>query len=87
MNEMEFLGTLISAVITLGGFIAVIVKFTQPINDLRVVIQKLNDKLDTLEKQSDTQIEKVNRIDGRVDKLENRVGTIETQMKFFHKDN
>lgn len=87
MNEMEFLGTLISAVITLGGFIAVIVKFTQPINDLRVVIQKLNDKLDILEKQSDTQNEKVNKIDGRVDKLEHRLYTMETKMQLYHKDN
>lgn len=86
MNDMEFLGTLVSALITLGGFIAVIVKFTQPINDLRVVIQKLNDKLDMLERQSDTQNEKVNRIDGRVDKLETRVGNMETRMQFYHKE-
>ena len=86
MSEMEFLGTLIGAIITLGGFIAVIVKFTQPINDLRVVIQKLNDKLDNLEKQSNDRDAKNEKIDGRVEKLEDRFIDMETKMKIYHKD-
>ena len=86
MSEMEFLGTLIGAIITLGGFIAVIVKFTQPINDLRVVIQKLNDKLDNLEKQSNDRDAKIEKIDGRVEKLEDRFIDMETKMKIYHKD-
>ena len=43
MDDLQFVGNVVTAVITLGGFIAVIIKFIQPINDLRVVIQKLNE--------------------------------------------
>lgn len=86
MTEVEFLGMLVVALVTLGGFIAVIVKFTQPINDLRVVIQKLNDKLDNLEKQSNTQDAKVEKIEGRVESIDNRLGDVELKIKIYHKD-
>lgn len=86
MTEVEFLGMLIVALVTLGSFIAIIVKFTQPINDLRVVIQKLNDKLDGLEKQSDAYGSKFEKIEGRVDGIDNRLGDVELKMKMYHKD-
>lgn len=86
MNEMQFLGYLISAIITLGGFIAIIMKFTQPINDLRVVIQKLNDIIDTLKLNSDQQAKKIEKHDEQIDKLDHRVGKIETKMEMYHRE-
>lgn len=86
MNEMQFLGYLISAIITLGGFIAIIMKFTQPINDLRVVIQKLNDIIDTLKLNSDQQAKKLEKHDEQIDKLDHRVGKIETKMEMYHRE-
>ena len=48
MDDVVLIGYAVTAVVVLGGFIGVIMKFTQPINDLRVVIQKLNDKIDSI---------------------------------------
>lgn len=35
MNEAQFVGNVILALITLGSFVAIINKFTQPINELK----------------------------------------------------
>ena len=84
MDEMQFLGYLISAVITLGGFIAIIMKFIQPINDLRVVIQKLNDNIDAIKNQNETHEKRITQHGKEIDKLDTRVGTLETKMGMYH---
>ena len=66
MNETEFVGYLVLAVITLGGFIAVIMKFVQPINDLRIVIQKLNDTIDILKTDNVTQNRRIEKHGSRL---------------------
>lgn len=86
MDEMQFLGYLITAIITLGAFIAVIVKFTQPINDLRVVIQKLNDIIDTLKSDNAQQNKRIDKHDEQINELDNRVGKIETKIEMYHKE-
>lgn len=85
MDEPEFLGYLVMAVITLGGFVAIIMKFIQPINDLRVVIQKLNDSIDTITKNNERQSKRIDKHDEQIDKLDHRVGKIETKMDMYHK--
>lgn len=80
MSDAEFLGYLISAVITLGGFVAVIIKFVQPINDLRVVIQKLNDTIDSLKDDIMTQDKRIEKHGMQIDDLNHRVGKIETKI-------
>ena len=86
MDELQFLGYLVSAVITLGGFIAVVTKFTQPINDLRIVIQKLNDAIDSLKNDSVQQHRKIEKHDEQIDALDYRVGKIETKIEMYHKE-
>ena len=86
MTEAEFLGYLVLAIITLGGFIAVIIKFVQPINDLRVVIQKLNDTIDTLKSDNARQNSKIDKHDDQIDKLDHRVGKLETKVELYHKE-
>lgn len=81
MDNIQFIGTLISAVITLGAFVAIIMKFIQPINDLRIVIQKLNDIIDSLKKDNDTQNRRIEKHGEQIDKLDRRVGKIETKIK------
>lgn len=85
MDEMQFLGFAISAVITLGGFIAIIMKFVQPINDLRVVIQKLNDNIDAIKNQNETHEMRITQHGREIDSLDTRVGTLETKMDMYHK--
>lgn len=86
MNEMQFIGYLISAVITLGGFVAVIMKFIQPINDLRVVIQKLNDNIDMLKSDNENHDKRIEKHGQEIDKLDTRVGKLETKMDLYHKE-
>ena len=85
MDEIQFLGYLIVAVITLGSFIAVIMKFVQPINELRVVIQKLNDSIDSLRNDNAVQNKRIDRHGERIDQLDNRVGKIETKIEMIDK--
>ena len=79
MDNIQFIGTLISAVITLGAFVAIIMKFIQPINDLRIVIQKLNDTIYSLKKDNDTQNRRIEKHGEQIDKLDKRVGRIENK--------
>ena len=85
MDEIQFLGYLIMAVITLGSFIAVIMKFVQPINELRVVIQKLNDNIDSLKSDNAIQNKRIDRHGERIDQLDNRVGKIEMKIEMINK--
>ena len=55
MDQTQFLGYLVTAIITLGAFVAVIQKLTQPINDLKVVIQELRDCINSLKTDNATQ--------------------------------
>ena len=85
MDEIQFLGYLIMAVITLGGFIAVIMKFVQPINELRIVIQKLDDTIASLKSDNAIQNKRIDRHGERIDQLDNRVGKIETKIEMIDK--
>lgn len=84
MNELEFLGYVITAVITLGGFIGVVFKFVQPINELRVVIQKLNDSIDAMKTNDAKRDVRLDKHSEQIDKLDHRVGKIETRMDMYH---
>ena len=86
MDEMQIIGIAVSAIITLGAFIAVIMKFVQPINDLRVVIQKLNDNIDTMKSDNEKQDKRITKHGEEIDKLDHRVGTLETKMDLYHKE-
>lgn len=93
MDELKFLGYLVPAIVTLGGFIAVIMKFTQPINDLRVVIQKLNDMIDSLKNDSAAQTRRIEKHGDEIDKhneeinkLDTRVSKLETRVDMYHKE-
>ena len=86
MDDMNFLGYSVSAIITLGAFIAIIMKFVQPINDLRVVIQKLNDSIDNMKKDDENRDEQIKRHGEEIDDLKGRVDKVETKVKIYHKE-
>lgn len=85
MDELRFIGYAVSAVITLGAFIAVISKFSQPINELRVVIQRLIDSIDNMKKSNEALEKRVGDHDDKIEKLDNRVGKLETRVDLYHK--
>jgi peptidoglycan hydrolase CwlO-like protein len=86
MDEMQVLGIAVSVVITLGSFVAVIMKFTQPINDLQVVIQKLNDNIDALKNDNTQQSKRIDKHGDQIDKLEHKVDKLETKVELYHKE-
>lgn len=85
MDNMQLLGYAVTAIITLGSFIAVIQKFTQPINELKIVIQKLNDNIDALKNDNATQSKRLDKHDEKIDHIEKKVDKIETRMDMYHK--
>ena len=81
---MQFVGLAVTTVIILGSFIAVITKFTQPINDLRIVIQKLNDKIDSMKEDDNRRDDLLNKHTDQIEKLDNRMVKVETKMQTYH---
>ena len=86
MNEAQIIGWVVMAIVTLGGFVAVILKMTQPINDLRIVIQELRDCITSLKTDNLTQNKRLDKHGEEIDKLNNRVEKIETQINIYHKN-
>lgn len=84
MSENEILGYVITAFITLGAFFSVIQKFTQPINELKIVIQELRDCIATLKSDTALQNRRLEKHGEEIDKLDKRVGEIETKIKMYH---
>ena len=80
MDSIQFIGYLISSRVTLGAFMGVVMKFVQPINDLRVVIQKLNDAIDTLTRDNQEQNNRINKHGEQIEDLNTRVTSIESNM-------
>ena len=85
MDDVVLIGYAVTAVVVLGGFIGVIMKFTQPINDLRVVIQKLNDKIDSIIADANELKIRVGEHGKEIDALGTRVCKIETKIDLDNK--
>lgn len=86
MDDAVLIGYAVTAVVVLGGFIGVIMKFTQPINDLRVVIQKLNDKIDSIIADANELKIRVGEHGKEIDALGTRVCKIETRIDMNNKN-
>lgn len=86
MDEIQLAGYAVTAVVILGGFISIINKFTQPINDLRVVIQKLNDRIDAMIRDDDKRDKTIERHGNKIEELDDRVHKVETTIAIHHKD-
>lgn len=85
MGEAEFIGYAVTAIITLGGFITLVQKFTQPINELRIVMQKLNDNIDALKSDNSEHDKRLDKHEGQINELGNKVGKLETKVNMYHK--
>ena len=85
MEEAQFLGYLVMAIITLGGFVAVIQKINQPINDLRVVVQELKDCIVSLKQDNENQNKRLDLHGKEIDELKVNVENLKTKMAMYHK--
>lgn len=86
MPQAQIIGYIVLAVVTLGGFIGVIQKITQPINDLRIVVQELRDCINSLKTDNSAQNKRLDKHGEEIDKLNSRVQKIETKMTLYHKE-
>ncbi len=84
MDKPEFIGYLVGAIITLGSFIAVIIKFMQPINNLLITVQKINDNIDAIKNDNGVQNQRIEKHGEQIYNLDRRVGKIETKIETFH---
>lgn len=84
MDQTQFLGYLVTAIITLGSFVAVIQKLTQPINDLKVVIQELRDCISSLKSDNATQNRRLDEHGKDIDDLKDRMTKAETKINMYH---
>ena len=85
MNDATILGNAVLVIITLGSFITLIVKFTQPINDLKIVIQELRDCIEHLRNDNVVQNKRLEKHAVEIDKLKGRMQKVETKIKMYHK--
>ena len=87
MEQTQFLGYLVTAIITLGSFVAVIQKLTQPINDLKVVIQELRDCINSLKTDNAAQNRRLDEHGKDIDDLKDRMTKAETKINMYHNGN
>jgi peptidoglycan hydrolase CwlO-like protein len=86
MNQAEMIGYVVLVVITLGSFIAVVQKFTQPINDLKVVIQELKDCIAQMRSDNEMQNRRITEHGKEIDELKSRIDKLETKVDMHHKE-
>ena len=86
MNEAQVVGYGVLVIITLGSFIAIIQKFTQPINELKIVIEKLNSCIEHIKEDSQVQNKRIEKHGIEIDELKDRVGKVETKIEMFHEE-
>lgn len=86
MNEAQFVGNVVLTVITLGSFVAIINKFTQPINELKIVIEKLNSCIEHMKEDEAIQNKRLEKHDIEIDDLKTRIGKVETKLEVTNEE-
>lgn len=86
MNEAQFVGNVVLTLITLGSFVAIINKFTQPINELKIVIEKLNSCIEHIKEDETVQNKRLEKHGIEIDDLKSRVGKVETKLEITNEE-
>ena len=60
MDDKIIISYVIIALLTVGSLVAMVLKFIQPINELKIAIQKLTDSIDNLIKENETLKARIN---------------------------
>lgn len=87
LDEAQLIGYAVLTIITLGSFIVVIQKFTQPINELRIVIQELKDCINGITKENARHTERLDKHRDQIEELQKDVAEIKTKMDMYHNQN
>lgn len=83
--EMEILGYVLVAIVTIIGFVSAIHKMSKPINDLLVVVQELKDCIKSLKEMNTTQNARIDAHGREIDALKLKVEQLETKVNMYHK--
>lgn len=86
MNEAQFVGNVVLTVITLGSFVAIINKFTQPINELKIVIEKLNSCIEHIKEDEAIQNKRLEKHGIEIDDLKTRIGKVEIKLEVTNEE-
>lgn len=90
MDEAQIIGYIILAAITLGTFLTMVFKavnkITQPINDLRIVIQELKDCIESITKENARHTERLDKYGNQISALEKEVSEIKLLVNMYHKE-
>ena len=84
--QAQFLGYFIMAVVTIGGFIGIVNKITQPINELKIVISELKECIRFLQKDQETHKEKIEEFERRISHIEKDVGILSKLIDTYCRD-
>lgn len=84
MEQAQLIGYAVTIVITLGSFIAVIQKFTTPINELRIVIQELRDCINGITKENARHTERLDKHRDQIEELQKDVAEVKMIVNILH---
>ena len=83
-NEIFMLGAVLLAIITLGSFVALIIKLMGPINQLNLAVQELRDLIRAQKEQLDNQNRKLEEHSKAIDVLNLKFERLETKVHMYH---
>lgn len=84
MDSATIIGMVVLAIVSIGSFAILVVKFVQPITELKIEIQKLNSNFDSLKQANKHFDEKLEEHGNDIGDLKNRMGVVETEIKIYH---
>ena len=87
MEQAQLVGYAILALITIGSFVTLINKMTQPINELRVVIQELKDCIKDITKENARHTDRLDKHRDQIETLQKDVAEIKLLVNMYHKEN
>ena len=84
MEQAQLIGYAVIAIITLGSFIVVIQRFTQPINELRIVIQELKDCIKDINKENARHTERLDKHRDQIEELQKDVAEVKLMVNMIN---
>ena len=78
------IGYVVLALVTLGSFVAMINKLTQPINELKIVIQELKDCIKDITKENEWHTARLDRHRAEIETLQKDVNEIKFKIGMYH---
>lgn len=76
----------IDNIVTIGGFLAIIWKFTEPINKLNLAIQELRDYMKQERETNDRQNKRLDEHGKAIDNLNMEMQGLKTRVDMYHKN-